>query len=1000
MSKFLDASGVSFLWSQLSMQDYPSNETLVAVINAIDETKANKDNVLFKTQQELTTEELSQVHENLNLGTLATKEQVEALFQKLNSDMALRFYCVEDVAVVINGVSTTYPANSSVEIKFVDGDVFEIIPTSDNSILALNAYPGALGTYHSWLEGVKQFSNILFDMNDVEMYSKWSQGNQGAYQVQYAQYLNCIFWSDNPYISDVSKRTNYTLYYTSQLPLCYSTIPDNTFKSFYLAFNVTSDPNWGNQAYRDSFAKATWATQVFSYYGARTIGIFGHDNPNFNIVLPKDCRGLMFESTAIENAGTFDAENVTNFGANAGSWREAFGYCSSLRNLYIKNLKVSLNISWSPINYDSISFILSSAANTSAITIYLSPYTYNLLNTADFELAESKNITLALVTTNYIEDKRLSDIDNKADKTYIDEKIAELVDSAPETLDTLGELAAAFQENDEIVDILNQAITTKADKAYVDELIANIPIESDALIVDCPDGSVISHTFEQIIAAANDSKAIYISIYGSTIAPLTYVAEDGSFLYFSTIKNQDAEVWMDKFVINSDNSFSIERIDFSSNNTTPETPAPETGETVTTEYTYTYDGDTNSEDHTWITNYGGVKVFAKMGDVPTGNLNLVGATIFRTNPNNQWLDKTFTITQEHLDKVLNKAETDIPAVQEGLIQIYDMMASDFSEFTVLCICTKPGWYNVCFDDWYEIINFPETGIYAYDKRTYGGNDYAATFTFSVTTAVNNSGSGGSSIEGVDTTLPTLYTGNEISMFSRGICIGDSVTEGSFDNADGGAVVPRFSYPAILERITGVKIANAGVAGLTSQTWYEASLDSTPHWGTWVNQQWVWNMDPANSGNDIISKSLDYSGFDFAIIHLGINDLAPLYDNSKTIEEVLGTFETYIGNIITKLKDANTGIKIFLATIVPSYASGINPNYQQLNDKIKAIVEATADTYLMDLTTYSALASKPEYNVTHPTALGYHKLANEIKSYISYIISKNLGDFTNVQFIGL
>ena len=427
-------------------------------------------------------------------------------------------------------------------------------------------------------------------------------------------------------------------------------------------------------------------------------------------------------------------------------------------------------------------------------------------------------------------------------------------------------------------------------------------------------------------------------------------------------------------------------------------PSPE--ETVTTEYVYTYDGDTSSEAHSWITNYSNIKVFAKMGDIPAGNLNLIGATIFRTNPSNQWLDKTLTITQEHLDKVLNKAATDIPAVQEGLIQIYDMMASDFSEFTVLCICTKPGWYNVCFDDWYEIINFPETGIYAYDKRTYGGNDYAQTFTFSVTTTVNNSGSNDSSIEGIDTSVPTRYNGNEISVFSRGICIGDSVTEGSFDNAEGGAIVKRFSYPAILERITGVEMINAGVAGLTSQTWYEATLDSTPHWGTWVNQEWVWDINPVNSGNDIISKSLDYSNFDFAIIHLGINDLAPLYDNSKTIEEILTTFETYIGYIIRDLKAANSGIKIFLATIIPSYATPSNLYYKQLNEKIAEIANATESTFLLDLTSYSALASKPEYNVTHPTALGYHKLANEIKSYISYIINRNLDNFTNIQFINL
>ena len=433
------------------------------------------------------------------------------------------------------------------------------------------------------------------------------------------------------------------------------------------------------------------------------------------------------------------------------------------------------------------------------------------------------------------------------------------------------------------------------------------------------------------------------------------------------------------------------------------TPSPETPEntTTTTEYVYTYDGDRESTEHSWITNYGNIKVFAKMGDIPEGELNLVGATIFRTNPSNQWLDRTFTITQEHLDKVLIKSSTEIPATQDGLIQIYDMMASDFSEFTVLCICTKPGWYNVCFDDWYEIINFPETGIFAYEKRTYGGNDYAKTFTFTVTTTTSSGGSssGGSTVGGMSTVTPVKYAGNEISMFSRGICIGDSVTEGSFDG-NGGAVIKRFSYPAILERISGVEIANAGIAGATSQSWYEASLNSDNQWGKWVNQEWVWNTNPANTGNDVISSTLDLSGFDFAIIHMGINDLASTYDNSKTIEEVLTNFETYINLIIAKLKTANNGIKIFFATIIPSYAPATNPVYKQLNEKIKAITEATADVYLLDINTYSELASKPEYNVTHPTALGYHKLANEIRSYISYVISKNLSEFTEIQFVGM
>lgn len=409
--KFLDEKGVQYLWSKISMEDYPNNETLIAILNAIDQTKANKEEIPSK---------ISQLE---NDSKFITETDVEDLYKKLNANTLLGFYCVEDVTVVVNDVSTVYPANSNVEIKLANDDVFEIIPTSDNSIYALTAFPGALGTFYPWLEGIMQFSNILFDMNDVNMYSKWSQGNQGAYHVQFAQYANCIFWSDNPYVSEVSKRTNYTLYYTSQLPLCYSTIPENTFKSFYLAFNVNTDPNWGNKAYRDSFAAATWATQVFSYYGARTIGVFGHDDPDFNIVLPKDCRGLMYQSTAIENAGTFDAINTTNFGAKSGSWRDAFGQCSSLKNLYIKNLKTNLNISWSPINYKSISFIIEKAANENAITISVSPYTYNLLDTSDFELAASKNITIALISTNYVEDRRLGEIANKADKEYVDVRV-------------------------------------------------------------------------------------------------------------------------------------------------------------------------------------------------------------------------------------------------------------------------------------------------------------------------------------------------------------------------------------------------------------------------------------------------------------------------------------------------------------------------------------------------------------------------------------------------
>ena len=47
-------------------------------------------------------------------------------------------------------------------------------------------------------------------------------------------------------------------------------------------------------------------------------------------------------------------------------------------------------------------------------------------------------------------------------KSYTDTKVADLVGSAPETLDTLEELSNALKDNADIVDVLNESITSKA----------------------------------------------------------------------------------------------------------------------------------------------------------------------------------------------------------------------------------------------------------------------------------------------------------------------------------------------------------------------------------------------------------------------------------------------------------------------------------------------------------------------------------------------------------
>lgn len=316
----------------------------------------------------------------------------------------VKFFCIEPVIVRVGDIEHNCEANQIATV-FVGDEEFEIIPTSAKSIKSLLNYPVPL-TWFDWLEGVDVFENIIFDMNTLEMSQKWTQYYQGEYHVQKAQYSNCIFWSDKPYThSPFEERTNYTLYYTSQLPLCYATNPANTYKPFYFAYGVQNDPNWRNPDYINSFASlASGAPQTFSYYGAKAIGIYNYDVDI--IKLCKDARGLMYDSSAIEHAGIFDASNTTNFGAKKGSWQDAFGKCYSLTDLFIKNLKASINVSWSPINTRSIEYIVNNAINTSKITISVSPYTWYRLTDAIKATAKSKNITLELITTNYADDSR------------------------------------------------------------------------------------------------------------------------------------------------------------------------------------------------------------------------------------------------------------------------------------------------------------------------------------------------------------------------------------------------------------------------------------------------------------------------------------------------------------------------------------------------------------------------------------------------------------------
>ena len=414
------------------------------------------------------------------------------------------------------------------------------------------------------------------------------------------------------------------------------------------------------------------------------------------------------------------------------------------------------------------------------------------------------------------------------------------------------------------------------------------------------------------------------------------------------------------------------------------------------EVTYIYNGNMDNEEDVWVYNhYETAKVFYKAGDIPENyEINLVGGHVNVMVPLNYYLDYSFEITEEMLEASVDYSGWIISAKVDGLTQILYQNAgtNDVAPIAVVIICTKPGNYNISFNGWGEELTFAEKGVYLLDNRGFGGNKYVESLSCTITKSSGSSNSStGSSSSPID------YNGKEIQVFNKGICIGDSITEGVFNHNDGEIIIKNYSYPKLLQRMTNIEIINAGIAGLTSKTWYEASLDSNTQWGRWVNNEWMWSTTVESTDTTTVSTALDYSGYDFAVIHLGINDIGMM--GSATLEATIATFETNINNIISKLKVANTGIKIFLCTIIPCYAASGITAYEILNDKIREIAGATSNVFLIDLNKYSDCVDGTPYENQHLTAIGYRKMASEIAALVSYTIHQNLDEFKTVQFIG-
>lgn len=390
-------------------------------------------------------------------------------------------------------------------------------------------------------------------------------------------------------------------------------------------------------------------------------------------------------------------------------------------------------------------------------------------------------------------------------------------------------------------------------------------------------------------------------------------------------------------------------------------------ETTEKTITATYSG-TAETGAVWAKAWGTTNIMVKVAESPSSNVNSIkNASISGIRVDNSYLNYTVPVT----DSMIDSSNT-------GVIFInYQNQTSERNAITRAAVVYIAGTYNNFDIDGSTGIDitFTEPGVYLLDNHTsFGGNDYTSKFVF---TAVSS---------GTGTIDPIDYTGNEIQMFNNIICIGDSVTEGAFDEDNSYPVYKTYSYPANLRKMVNATVTNAGIAGVTSTQWYQAALDSTTYNGQWnADNEWEWT-----SKNSV----LNFKGYDAAIIHLGINDVLSVTE-SNTIDTVVSNFETAINNIITAIKAGSLGgTAIFLCTIIPNYVNG--SYWEAINNKIKEKVNPSSGIYLIDLTKYSKILNGTDYEVNHPTKTGYNELAKELYALVSYTISQNRSNFNTIS----
>lgn len=218
-------------------------------------------------------------------------------------------------------------------------------------------------------------------------------------------------------------------------------------------------------------------------------------------------------------------------------------------------------------------------------------------------------------------------------------------------------------------------------------------------------------------------------------------------------------------------------------------------------------------------------------------------------------------------------------------------------------------------------------------------------------------------------------------------IGDSLASGEFESHDeNGNIVYtdmyEYSWPAVLERITGTKYNNYSRGGMTAREYVQSWADE--------NGFWQWNQ--------------------AYIIALGNNDsfvfghpLGSVKDvNADCPQDNGDTFFGNMGKIVSKLKTIEPNARIFVVT--PQLrGEACDNDIRYIASELAKFCDMFEFTYLLDMTAhapvYDAEMRKSFGLGFHPNPMGYYAYALIVGNYIDYIIRSNPQEFATIPFVG-